>query len=65
MTRSAYGSSGPWINQGIPNTDPRSTPFNTFTATRTLFFEPPGKANGPRRSSQVETPLQVSVAPHG
>lgn len=61
----AYGSSGPWITQGIPNTDPRSTPFNTFTSTRTLFFEQPGKANGPRRSSQVDTPLQVSVAPHG
>ena len=62
---SAYGSSGPWINQGIPNTDPRSTPFNTLTASRTLFFESPGKADGARRAAQVATPLQVSVAPRG
>ena len=60
---SAYGSSGPWINQGIPNTDPRSAPFNTFTATRTLFFELPGKADGPKRAQQVATPMQISVAP--
>ena len=62
---SAYGSSGPWINQGIPNTDPRSAPFNTFTATRTLFFELPGKADGPKRAQQVATPMQISVAPFG
>jgi hypothetical protein len=62
---SAYGSSGPWINQSIPNTDPRSAPFNLFTATRTLFFELPGKADGPKRAHQVATPMQISVAPFG
>jgi hypothetical protein len=60
----AYGSSGPWINQGIPNTDPRSAPFNTLKATRTLFFDPPGYANGPGHLAQATSPLQVSVAPH-
>jgi len=61
----AWGSSGAWINQGIPNTDPRSSPFNTLTSKRTLFYELPGKADGPKRSAQVDAPLQVSVAPHG
>ncbi len=62
---SAYGSSGPWINQAIPNTDPRTAPFNTFTSTRTLFFELPGKTDGPKRAQQVATPMQISVAPFG
>jgi hypothetical protein len=60
----AYGSSGPWINQGIPNTDPRSAPFSILKATRTLFFDRPGYADGPSRAAQTATPLQVSVAPH-
>jgi hypothetical protein len=60
---SAYGSSGPWINQNIPNTDPRNPPFNNLTASRTLFFEGPGYADGPKQSAQVASPLQVSVAP--
>ena len=62
---SAYGSSGPWINQGIANTDPRSTPFYKLTATRTMYFEAPGAADGPKRAEQVDEPLQVAVAPHG
>jgi hypothetical protein len=61
----AWGSSGPWINQSIPNTDPRSSPFNTLTDSRTLFFELPRKADGERRSAQVDAPLQVSVAARG
>jgi hypothetical protein len=60
----AYGSSGPWINQGIPNTDPRTTPFKTLEATRTLFFDSPGKADGQARAAQTLSPLQVSVSPH-
>jgi hypothetical protein len=58
---SAYGSSGPWINQGIPNTDPRSTPFNSLLSTRSLYFEDAGKANGPARAAQVATPIGVSA----
>jgi hypothetical protein len=60
---SAYGSSGPWINQGIPNTDPRNAPFNNLTATRTLFFESPGHTDGAKQAAQAANPLQVSVAP--
>lgn len=61
----AYGSSGAWINKGIPNTDPRSAPFSSLVSSRTLFFELPGKSDGPKRSLQIDQPLQVSVVPHG
>jgi hypothetical protein len=61
----AYGSSGPWINSAIPNTDPRTTPFKSLAAKRTLFFELPNKTNGPKRSAQIDEPLQASVSPHG
>lgn len=62
----AYGSSGPWINQGIPNTDPlRGTPLYSLTDRRTLYYELPGQTAGARRSAQVDSPLQVSVAPYG
>ena len=60
---SAYGSSGPWVTQGIPNTDPRNTPFNNLTTTRTLFFEAPGYADGAKQAAQAANPLQASVAP--
>ena len=62
---SAYGSSGPWINQGIANTDPRATPFYDLRSTRTLFFELPGKADGPKRAAQIAQPMQIAVTPHG
>jgi hypothetical protein len=56
----AYGNSGPWLNQSIPNTDPRTTPFNSLLATRTLYFEDAGKADGAARSAQVSAPIQVT-----
>jgi hypothetical protein len=61
----AYGSSGSRINTAIPNTDPRTTPFKSLAAERTLFFELPGKTDGPKRAAQVDEPLEASVSPHG
>ncbi len=58
----AYGSSGPWVNQAIPNTDPRLGAANRLTATRHLFFTAPGASDGPRRAQQVAEPLRVAVA---
>jgi hypothetical protein len=58
----AYGNSGPYINRSIPNTDPRSSPFNTLQANRTLYFEDAGKADGARRSQELAVPIQVSVS---
>jgi hypothetical protein len=55
----SIGASGPWINATIPNTDPRTTPFNSLLSTRTIYFEAPGKANGPARSQQATSPFDV------
>jgi hypothetical protein len=60
----AYGSSGPFVNQGIPNTDPRATPFNSLVDERTVFYELPGKSDGPKRSKQVDEPMEIQVLPH-
>ena len=60
----AYGSSGAYINQGIPNTDPRSTPFNSLVDERTVFYELPGKSAGPKRAQQVDRPMEIQVIPH-
>ena len=61
----AYGASGPWINRSIPNTDPRSTPFSSLVDERTIFYELPGRTNGPKRSEQVDRPMEIGVSPHG
>jgi hypothetical protein len=57
----AYGASGPWVNQSIPNTDPRSTPFNRLVATRTIYYEQPGQADGAARSAQVASDFDVTA----
>jgi hypothetical protein len=58
----SLGASGPWINSTIPNTDPRTTPFNSLLSTRTIYFEAPGKANGAARSAQAASPFAVSAS---
>jgi hypothetical protein len=59
----SIGASGPWSSQGtIPNTDPLSTPFNSLTSTRTIYYEEPGKANGSARAAQVDSALQFDVS---
>ena len=58
----AYGSSGPWVNQAIPNTDARLGAANRLTVSRHLFFTAPGDSDGPRRAQQVAEPLRVAVA---
>jgi hypothetical protein len=57
----ALGASGPWINRTLPNTDPRSSPFNLLSSTRTIYFEEPGKANGAARAAQAGSPFQFTV----
>ncbi len=58
---SAYGSSGPWVNQAIPVTDPTLGPANKLQVTRSLFYDAPGKADGPTHQAQVRQPLQGVV----
>ena len=58
----AFGESGPWINSTMPNTDPRTSPFNSLASTRTIYFEAPGKANGAARAAETGSPFQISVS---
>jgi hypothetical protein len=44
---------------------PDAPALGPLTVTRHLFFEPGGKADGPRRAAQIAHPLQVGVAPQG
>jgi hypothetical protein len=57
----AYGISGPWINHGVPNTDPTLGPANQVRTTRHIYYEAPGQADGPGRRAQATTPLQVTT----
>jgi hypothetical protein len=57
---SAYGASGPRVAQALPNTDPTLGTANRLTATRSLFYDSPGKADGPRREAEVTSPLQTT-----
>ena len=59
-----YGTSGIWINQAIPNTDPILGGANHLTAVRVDYYDPPGQtvATAALRRLQAATPLQVSVA---
>jgi len=61
----AYGSSGVWVNQLIPNTDPRTSPFSTVTDKRTVFYELPGRTDGPKRTRQMDEPMQIQISPQG
>ena len=58
----AIGESGPWLNQNMPNTDPRTAPFNSVTSTRTVYFEAPGKADGAARATQAGSPFSFTVS---
>ncbi len=61
----AYGSSGLWINQGIPNTDPRYLPADFLRGTRTIYYDAPGLTvtDAEQRSDWMTNPLSVSVYP--
>ena len=59
----AIGTSGPWIDKPIPNTDPNATvDVSTLRSTRTIYFEAPGQANGPAREQQAKNPLGFIVS---
>lgn len=58
----AFGESGPWLNSTMPNTDPRTAPFNSLNSTRTIYFEEPGKTDGPGRAAAVNSPFQFTVS---
>jgi hypothetical protein len=59
----ALGSSGVWLRSNLPNTDPHGGPASKLQATRTVFYEAPGRstADAQRHASQVASPLTVTV----
>jgi hypothetical protein len=57
----SMGASGPFVDKPLPNTDPRWPPAYSLTALRTIYFEAPGKADGPKRHAQATSPFEVSV----
>jgi hypothetical protein len=65
----AYGQAGASVVASIPNTDPRTLPFQTLSTRRYLQFgEPPGSGNVSDRAAGwaagIDTPLAVSVSAH-
>ncbi|HEV7734470.1 MAG TPA: hypothetical protein VGR62_20015 [Candidatus Binatia bacterium] len=60
----AYGISGAWINQALPNTDPRTAPFNSLRSEQLLYFDSPGLtvADAQTRTVWALTPLAISAA---
>jgi hypothetical protein len=61
--KAAYGSSGMWINIGLPCTDPSKGCTNNLTTKRVLTYEPPGltEAGADQRNTQVNHPLTYTV----
>jgi hypothetical protein len=59
----AYGASGPLVEQALPNTDPTRGAANRFAATRSIFYDAPGEADGARRKAHVDRPLQAATSP--
>lgn len=60
-----YGTSGLWVNQTLPNTDPMLGAAQTLTSRRTIYYEAPGQSveTAAQRQAQSLTPLQVTVRP--
>jgi hypothetical protein len=60
-----YATSGLWIDQGIPNTDPILVTHNILRAIRIVYYETPGKtaADAELRFDQATTPLALVTAP--
>jgi hypothetical protein len=60
-----YATSGLWIDQGIPNTDPSQGTYNVLRATRVIYYETPDQtlADAALRFDQAATALGVTTAP--
>jgi hypothetical protein len=63
-----YGASGLWVQTGINNTDPRTNPFDTFSAQRTNLFLPPAAdpasiaADAAAWAAKEDAPFTIAVA---
>ncbi|MCW5890246.1 MAG: hypothetical protein KIT14_06805 [bacterium] len=61
----AYGTSGLWLNTTVPNTDPRTPPYDDLRADRIIYYDGPGlgAADGQTRAAWALAPLAVSALP--
>ena len=61
-----YATSGLWVNQAIPNTDPLVGPPHTLISRRTVYYEPPDQlvAFAQQRVAEAQTPFGLSMAPY-
>ena len=57
----SYGASGPWVEDTIPNTDPRQGAARDLDTTRSLYHDPPGASasDAKARFQEATTPLRV------
>ena len=60
----AYGSSGVWLNQPLPNTDPRNPPSDHLNAVRIIYYEAPNLPIGQalERNDWLLNPLSVGAS---
>lgn len=62
---SAYGSSGMYVNQSIPCTDPGLACTANLSTVRTMYFEPPGRtaADAQALADHAGAPLTFAAQP--
>jgi hypothetical protein len=60
-----YATSGLWIGQGIPNTDPNVGTYSILRATRVVYYETPGRtvADAGLRFDQATTSFALATTP--
>lgn len=62
-----YGASGPQLNSAVNNTDEAGRvmwgggQFSNLFYQRSIYYEAPGTANGPRRLAEMQAPLDLSL----
>jgi len=61
----AYGYSGPWLKDFLPNTDPAHPPYYRLTGLQTVYCAPPGLsvADAQTRWLWVTEPLEARLLP--
>jgi hypothetical protein len=62
-----YGAGGPQLNSAVNNTDEAGRnmwgggQFSNLFYQRSIYYEAPGQADGPRRLAEMEAPLDLSL----
>lgn len=61
-----YATSGLWVNQAIPNTDPTRGAYSLLSVGRIVYYEPPGQTatTAATRSQWARNPLAFAAQPY-